>query len=213
MLKKRIVIFGASGGIGSCIADALAKDHHIFTTRVDVSNDEAVVKYANRLKHIDIVIYSVGKINSQSIVDISIEDFKAIYETNFFGAVNVAKAFLPYMDKEGHFIFISSIRAIQDCKNRAAYCSSKTALDVFAKVLDKEVGQSVTIIRPGYVDTKLHKTKQLYPYSDTTGKKIKVLQPESVARSILFSMQNPGVKELNIGDVYGGKVGICFREE
>jgi len=213
MVIKTAVIFGASGGIGKVIQQKLQYHFVTRTKRVDVTNEKEVVAYAKELKSVDVVIYCVGKIISNSIETTNINDFKNIFDINVFGAVNVTKVMLPIMTKNGHFIFISSLRALESSKNKAAYCSSKAALDMFANVLRKEAGIKVTIVRPGYVDTDIYGEEQLYPYSTITGDRMKVLLPKDVADMVLLALQLGTIKEINIGEVYGERPDICFRKK
>jgi hypothetical protein len=70
---------------------------------------------------LDVVVNNAGYGNIASIEDMADEDFRAQFETNVFGVVNVTKAALPVLpaQRDGHIIQISSIggrRASVDCQ-------------------------------------------------------------------------------------------------
>jgi NAD(P)-dependent dehydrogenase (short-subunit alcohol dehydrogenase family) len=85
----------------------------------------------------------------------TIDDFRAQIETNFFGVVNVTKAALPVLHEQrrGHFIQFSSIGGrVGGSPGLGAYQSAKFAVEGFSEVLNAEVkplGIKVTIIEPG----------------------------------------------------------------
>jgi NAD(P)-dependent dehydrogenase (short-subunit alcohol dehydrogenase family) len=84
----------------------------------------------------------------------SIEDAKAQFETNFWGAVRVTRAALPRLRDQGggHVVLMSSIGGILGIPYQAFYSASKFALEGYAESLAYEVAPfniHVTLIEPG----------------------------------------------------------------
>jgi NAD(P)-dependent dehydrogenase (short-subunit alcohol dehydrogenase family) len=122
----------------------------------DLSAARAAVMVAvDEFGSLDVVVNNAGYAKSAAIEEMTIEDFRAQIETNFFGVVNVTKAALPVLHEQrrGHFIQFSSIGGrVGGSPGLAAYQSAKFAVEGFSEVLNAEVkplGIKVTIIEPG----------------------------------------------------------------
>ncbi|MDI1479353.1 oxidoreductase [Polyangium sp. y55x31] len=179
-MSKVWLITGSARGLGWEIAQAaLAAGHRVVATArkpehlsalveahpeharavaLDVSDPaaaraavEAAVREFGRL---DVLVNNAGYANVCSIEDVSDEDFRAQFETNFFGLVNVTRAALPVLRKQrdGHIIQISSIGGRKGSPGLGSYQSAKFAVEGFSEVLHAEVrplGIRVTIVEPG----------------------------------------------------------------
>jgi NAD(P)-dependent dehydrogenase (short-subunit alcohol dehydrogenase family) len=175
---------GSSRGLGRAIAQAVldAGDQLVATARRVSSLDDLVARYPDqilpleldvtdaagaqdavarateRFGRIDVVVNNAGYANLASVEDISLSDFRAQLETNFFGVVNVTKAALPVLRRQGagHIIQVSSIGGRLATPGLAAYQSAKWALGGFSGVLAAEVaplGIHVTVLEPGGMQT------------------------------------------------------------
>src|SRR2546426_563039 len=91
----------------------------------------------------------------------SVEDFRRVMETNFWGAVFACKAAVPRMRAQsagGVIINVSSILGKRGMPYETAYCASKFALAGFSEALRTEVmadGIDVSTIFPGAVETEI----------------------------------------------------------
>lgn len=122
----------------------------------DVAAARAAVKVAvDEFGRLDVVVNNAGYAKSQSIEDTAEEDFRAQLETNLFGVVNVTKAALPVLHRQGsgHFIQFSSIGGrVGGSPGLGGYQTAKFGVEGFSEVLSNEVkplGIKVTIIEPG----------------------------------------------------------------
>lgn len=94
-----------------------------------------------------------------------LDDVRTLFETNFFGVVDLTQLVLPLLREcKGRIIFLSSYVATQPSPLSSIYASSKTALEGFADALRREVanfGVAVSIIKPGYVRTEMTQKNEL----------------------------------------------------
>ena len=179
--KKVWFITGVSRGLGKLIAlEALSKgDLVIGTTRdglcdiqspqgrfyvlpLDVTDREAVhitVEKAFAIHwRIDVVINNAGYGLLGAIEEIGTDAAKKLFETNFFGPLNVIQAVLPTMraQRRGHMLNISSVAGIDGGLASGIYAASKFALEGLSESLAREVEPfdlRVTIVEPGAFKT------------------------------------------------------------
>lgn len=176
--QKVVLITGTSSGFGRATALLLQKNgYKVFgtsrkpshekefeTLNLDVDSDVSVascvstlMKKANR---IDVLVNNAGFVSSGALEECSIQDAKAQFETNFFGAVRVANAVLPIMrnQKSGRIINIGSLAGIIPAPFQGFYAASKAALISYSEVLRQEVRPfniKVSVVEPGFFSTKL----------------------------------------------------------
>jgi NAD(P)-dependent dehydrogenase (short-subunit alcohol dehydrogenase family) len=103
---------------------------------------------------IDVLVNNAGYGLLGAIEEISDSEMRRMFETNFFGALNMIKAVLPQMrtQRRGHIINISSIGGFRGSAGLGAYCGAKFALEGISEALAPEVsplGIHVTIVEPG----------------------------------------------------------------
>jgi NAD(P)-dependent dehydrogenase (short-subunit alcohol dehydrogenase family) len=183
-MSKVWLITGSSRGLGRELAKAVLAGGHrlVGTARRSEDLGELVSQYGDRVRavsldvtdptaaraaiaaatsafgRIDVVVNNAGYGNIASIEDMAEEDFRAQFETNFFGVVNVTRAALPVLraQRDGHIIQISSIGGRRASVGLSAYQSAKFAVEGFSEALSNEVrplGIRVTIVEPGGMRT------------------------------------------------------------
>lgn len=183
-MAKVWFITGSSRGLGRDLARAVlaAGDRLVATARrpeqlreiiagyeeraialpLDVTRPEqarsAVGAAVERFGRIDVVVNNAGYANTSAIEDVTEEDFREQFETNFFGVLHVTRAALPVLRRQGggHVIQISSIGGRTGSPGLGAYQSAKWAVEGLSEVLSREVaplGVRVTIVEPGGFDT------------------------------------------------------------
>ncbi len=123
----------------------------------DVANrpevDQLVAKAVAHFERIDILINNAGSGLIAPVEAIQIEDARALFETNFFGAVNCTQAILRHFKNQrgGHIVNMSSVAGLRGIPNSSMYCASKAALIAFSDALRLEVkpfGIFVTTLCP-----------------------------------------------------------------
>jgi NAD(P)-dependent dehydrogenase (short-subunit alcohol dehydrogenase family) len=135
----------------------------ILPLRLDVTDrdaDFAAVKQAHEhFGRLDVIVNNAGYGLFGAIEEVSEAEARAQIETNFFGALWVTQAALPYLREQGsgHILQVSSIGGIAAFASGVGlYHASKWALEGFSDALSQEVSQfgiKVTIIEPGGFNT------------------------------------------------------------
>lgn len=122
------------------------------------STVEAAVQHFGRL---DVVVNNAGIMTLGMIEELIESDARNLMETNFFGALWVCQAVMPYLRSQGsgHIIQISSIGGIISGPMSGIYSASKFAIEGMSEALAKEAahfGIKLTIVEPGGYWTDLY---------------------------------------------------------
>jgi NAD(P)-dependent dehydrogenase (short-subunit alcohol dehydrogenase family) len=174
------LITGSARGLGRAIAEAVlsAGDKLIATARnpqqladlverygenvravaLDVTDERAAIAAVqlavDAFGRLDVLVNNAGYGNLAAIEDTTLQDFRAQVETNLFGVVNLTKAAIPIMRRQGagRILQFSSVGGRVGPIGRGAYAAAKWGVEGFSEVLAKEVsplGIRVTIVEPG----------------------------------------------------------------
>jgi NAD(P)-dependent dehydrogenase (short-subunit alcohol dehydrogenase family) len=184
-MKKNVVITGTSRGIGYELVALFADQGHnvlalsrneVPVSGLDVSNCSCfpcditnpldVARAGQFIQdrwggRVDVLINNSGYLVNKPFLQISQEDFRQSYEVNVFGAVAMTQMAIPFMNKEGHVVNISSMGGVQGSvkfPGLAAYSSSKGALITLTELLAeefKESGPSFNVLALGAVQTEM----------------------------------------------------------
>ena len=133
--------------------------------KLDIRDRETVfatVKAAvEHFGHLDIVVNNAGIMTLGMVEELSEADVRNLMETNFFGALWVCQAVIPYLREQrtGHMIQISSIGGLISGPMSGLYSASKFALEGLSEALAQEAahfGVKLTIVEPGGYWTDLY---------------------------------------------------------
>jgi NAD(P)-dependent dehydrogenase (short-subunit alcohol dehydrogenase family) len=159
--------------------------------QLDVNDDrsvkEAIDKIVTENNRIDVLVNNAGYGLFGSLEDLSIEDIKAQFETNFFGVVRVTQQVLPVMRKQnngGTIVNVSSVGGRIGSPVLSAYHSTKFALEGLSESLSYELepfGIRVVIIEPGVIRTNI---------MDSSVSSKKALDPKSPYFSLMQKVEN-----------------------
>jgi 3-hydroxy acid dehydrogenase/malonic semialdehyde reductase len=152
-------------------------------------------------RKVDILINNAGHdIGGRTRFDQgSADDWTDIIRTNVIGTMRMTHAVLPAMVKRnhGHIVNISSINAVRIVPDMAAYSASKASVRMFTETLRGELAETairVTEILPGLTRTGIIATRYRGDEEKTRAyfEQFKLaLEPEDVARVILFALDQP----------------------
>jgi NAD(P)-dependent dehydrogenase (short-subunit alcohol dehydrogenase family) len=136
----------------------------IAVSTMDVDDDESVhaCVAAIQSEHgpIDVLVNNAGVERAGSIEEQSLDDFRAVMETNYFGTLRCIKSVIPQMRQRraGTIINISSVAGSFSHPPMSAYCASKWALEALSESLACEMkafGVRVVLVKPGIIDTSM----------------------------------------------------------
>jgi len=121
---------------------------------------EAITKIVTEKERIDVLVNNAGYGLLGSLEDVSIEEMKAQFETNFFGVIRVTQLVLPIMrkHKSGTIVNVSSVGGRIGLPVLSAYHSTKFALEGLSESMSYELesfGIRVVIIEPGVIRTNI----------------------------------------------------------
>ena len=130
--------------------------------QLDVNDDrsvaDAIKNILNEKKSIEVVVNNAGYGLMGSVEDSSLDEIKAQFETNFFGAIRVIKEVIPVMRKQrtGTIVNVSSVAGRIGFPMGSAYVSSKFALEGLSESMSyelKQFGIKIVLIEPGVINT------------------------------------------------------------
>ncbi|HMK29852.1 MAG TPA: SDR family oxidoreductase [Terriglobales bacterium] len=184
-----VVITGTSKGIGLEAAVAFARAGHkvhatmrnpsqspelaetwareqlpITVTTMDVDSDQSVRQGIAQISKehgpIDVLVNNAGVEKAGSVEELSMADFRAVMETNYFGAIRCIQAVAPHMRqrRSGCIINVTSVAGRISSAPMAPYTASKWALEALSEALAGEMKSfnvRVAIVEPGIIDTAM----------------------------------------------------------
>ena len=238
-MENVALVTGCSSGIGLETAVALAREGHLtFATmrnlkkaetlekivkdenlpisilELDVDNkesmDNAIEKIMEQKGRIDTLVNNAGWGMWGTVEDVSIDEFKEQFETNFFSIVRMIQKIAPIMRKQksGSIVNVSSVAGRIGFPVSPAYISSKFALEGLSECLRFELspfGINVITIEPGVIKTNFFDSMKMAKksdsnsvYNDITSKVISGVkmmaemgtEPKEVANAILKSIND-----------------------
>lgn len=236
-MEKIAIVTGSSSGIGFETALALAREGYytcatmrdtkkgnqiteiakkenlkLEVIELDVDKDKTVQDAINKImkekNRIDVLVNNAGYALFGCLEDLSMDDLKAQFETNFFGVVRTSQAVIPIMRKQksGTIVNVSSVAGRIGFPVSPAYISSKFALEGLSESMRYELspfGINTIIIEPGVIKTNFMSSmkKSMKPdsvYKDITNKVIVGISmmaemgtpPQEVARTIIKAIKS-----------------------
>lgn len=206
--NARVFITGGSSGLGKATAQLLinagakvaisgrdkeklmsvAQEMGAIPIELDQSQFDTIEPMAQEVKNqlggIDVLINNAGIGWRKSLGEITLEDFRAIYDTNVIGLTLLTQAFLNDMKIQGsgHIINIASTAALKGYPTGSVYSSSKFALRGLTECWRAELRQHnirVMLVNPSEVPTAFAQEDR-HPRSEQAGK----LTPQEIAHTI-----------------------------
>lgn len=210
------LITGASGGLGSAIAAALAPTHTLLlggrpsprldkvaaalgatTWPLDLSDTDSLAASAEVIDQLDVLVHNAGVAFPDHFADSNVDDWRNTFEINVIGPVALTQALLPALRAaEGQVIFINSGAGLGVLSGMASYSASKFALRAFADSLRaEEPALRVTSVHPGRIATEMQ--RQLREFEGGEYDEAAYLRPETVAEAVAKVIATPPDAQVN----------------
>ena len=170
---KKIIITGASNGIGREIAKKLRKKYHVINIDIvenemgrvdfykcDLSSKDELLETINKIKEKHDSIYALinnaGICIFKDLEEQSYEEWEKILNVNLKAPYILSKEFAKLLkESKGHIINISSTRALMSEKGTEAYSASKGGISSLTHALASSLSPDVKVnsIIPGWINT------------------------------------------------------------
>ncbi|THV59973.1 SDR family oxidoreductase [Flagellimonas alvinocaridis] len=178
-----IIITGTSRGIGFELVKLFTQEGHqvlalsrnaqpitnlklpnVHAFSFDLGNPsdfDKVDEFLKQWESVDVLINNAGRLLNKPFLEISSDEFEAVYKVNVFGVAEMTKRVLPKMGKTGHVVTVSSMGGVQGSvkfPGLSAYSSSKGAVITLTELWAeefKETGPSFNVLALGAVQTEM----------------------------------------------------------
>lgn len=187
---KTVIVTGSSSGFGELITIELAKSgYNVVATMRNLSKKDSLLKIAasenvtdkvtvfpldvtlqesienfkefvQSLNSVELLVNNAGYAQGGFSEELTLDDYRNQFETNFFGVIAVTQAVIPAMRKQrsGKIINMSSISGRFGFPGLSAYVASKHALEGYSESLRLELkpfGIDVVLVEPGSYKTNI----------------------------------------------------------
>ncbi|XP_039962182.1 uncharacterized oxidoreductase TM_0325-like [Bactrocera tryoni] len=224
---KVVIVTGASSGIGAVTAKAFAKQGSkvvltgrneanlkatetackaannkvellLITADVTVDAERIINSTIDKFGQLDVLVNNAGFGEMGSILDIEVDQFDRVLDTNLRSVFLLTKYAAPHLVKtQGNIVNVSSIAGLRAFPGASVYCTSKAALDQFTRCIALDLAPNnvrVNAVNPGTIVTEFLKRVGL---SDEEEAKFlehpksahalgRVGEPNEVADAIIF---------------------------
>lgn len=215
---KTILVTGAGSGIGKALTlellslgarvfaldanEAALKDlkkevnsKDLETRLLDITDKESVSRVAGEFKTLDGIINNAGIIQPfLRVNDLSDEAIEKVMNVNFYGTLNMVKAFLPNLLKrpEAYIVNVSSMGGFLPVPGEGVYGASKAGVKLLTEALYAELKDTkvhVSVVFPGATNTNITKNSGVSAPDADSGKSYKMTSPEEAAKIIIRGIE------------------------
>ncbi|MDM3975572.1 SDR family oxidoreductase [Mycobacterium marseillense] len=158
-----VVVTGGQRGLGKAIVAELvgrgaakvyatarapkpSQDPRVIGVELDVTQPDSVAALAARATDADIVINNAGVLGARTLLDSDIDEVRTVFETNYFGALRVAKAFAPTLADNGGGALVDVASILSWMPGSGGYGDSKAALWSLTNSLRIELEKQGTLV-------------------------------------------------------------------
>jgi NAD(P)-dependent dehydrogenase (short-subunit alcohol dehydrogenase family) len=238
---KHVLVTGASTGIGAALAEGLAQrgatvgicarradrlEEVVERCRkytpdsrawaIDLNDLDGLAAFAKRasdgLGGIDVLVNNAGIPKRKRVFDLTPEIVEAVMRINYFSPVRLTLALMPeIIERDGRFVFLSSVAARLSPPAEAAYSASKAAISAWAESMQvdlRDTNVKVHVVYPGIIDTELFQL----PDNDPLGKTgVEALPVDAIVEPVLTMVEQDRI-EVAVPDWFADIMAGKFRD-
>lgn len=176
------------------LASALGGDERVLAVQCDVTEwdqqREVVNRALERFGQLDVAFANAGQGATRGFMEETPEQWRAMVLTNVYGAALTIRATMPALkESRGHLVLTGSVAGRRALPG-SLYSATKWAVTGMGESARQELndtGVRVTVVEPGMVDT---------PWF-SKGAPEWALQPDDVARAVMFALSQPPHVDVN----------------
>ena len=215
-MSRTVVVTGGAKGIGKAVAERFSGEqvHAPSHDELDVTNEEQVAAFFERVGRVDVLVNNAGVAASASLARTTLDHWREHLDVNATGAFLCTRAVVGGMIErgDGRIVTVASIAGLRAVRYTAAYAASKHAAIGLMRVTAAEVagtGVTANAVCPGWVRTDMTQ-RTVENIVDKTGRTAaeaeaelknmtplgRLLEPEEVAAAVAF-LASPEAAAIN----------------
>ncbi|MFJ4922869.1 SDR family oxidoreductase [Streptomyces sp. NPDC088725] len=189
---RELLEAGAAKVYATARTPVAESDPRIVPLALDVTDEDSVTALARATGDVTVVISNAGAYNGDPLTEVAMDDVKAVFDANVFGALRIAQAYAPILAGNGGGALVNIHSVLSWLAGSGAYGATKAALWSISNSLRLELaprGTQVLGVHLGYTDTDM-----------TAGLDVVKNDPRDVARDVLAALER-GESEVLVDDV------------
>lgn len=216
---KKVVVIGATSGMGRATVDAAAAegasvvaagrsherlrdvkarvDGDIETSKVDVTDGESVGAFFEGIGGLDHLVLTAADLSYAPVLEMDEADARGVFESKLWGAFHAVRAAAPRMPRDGSVVLVSGVASEKPTPGASIVAAVNGAIPAFARALAVELAPiRVNVVSPGIVDTPSWSgmsDEERESFFEQTAEALpvqRVGEPEDIAEAILFLMKS-----------------------